>query len=361
MSRDSDSVVTVEGRLDPERLGVTLPHEHVFSSWADDKFEPPDSAYERKLARQPVSLENLWYVRQNPTRHRDNLELDSMADAVAEVGHFHRAGGDTIVDVSPKNTANDPERVRAVGRETGVQFVHGTAFYTRSSHPDRVDEMTVEEIADEFVADVTDGIGDTDVRAGIVGEIGTSGDIHEQEEKVLRAGARAALRTGASVSVHPPSDRDPEYPPSRRGHEILDIAEEEGLAPERVVICHMDQSKWLGGALEYQRELLDRGAYVEFDLFGHTRYFEDAEDAQPSDVDRAEYVAELAAEGHTDRLLLSQDVFLKYLLRRYGGYGYAHILENVLPMFRGAGVDEAAIETMLVENPKRVLTFADPE
>lgn len=358
---DAGSAVTVEGPVDPESLGITLPHEHLFSSWGPDKFDPPDSAYERKLARESISLKNLWYVRRNPTKHRDNLRLESLADATEEVGHFYRAGGDTIVDVTPKGTSADPTRVRGVGRETGLNLVHGTAFYTRDAHPDRVDTSTVDDLAAEFVSDVTEGLDGTTVRAGIIGEIGTSGDIHDQEEKVLRAGARASLETGAPVSVHPPSDRDPEWPPSRRGLQVLDILEDEGLPLERVVICHMDQSKWLGGSMEYQREILDRGAFVEFDLFGHELYFADAEDAQLSDVDRAGYVAELVEDGYTDQLLLSHDIFLKHLLRKYGGDGYAHILTNVVPMLRGAGVPDRAVEGLLTTNPQRMLTFAAPE
>lgn len=341
-------------------LGITLPHEHVFASWSEGKFENPDSACDRRLARDPIALDNLWYVRRNPTKHRDNLTLESFEDAVEEVGHFYRAGGDTIVDVTPKGTAEDPERVREVARKTGVSFVHGTAFYTREDHPDRVADASVQDLADEFVSDVQEGIGNTEVRAGIIGEIGTSGAIHQDEEKVLRAGARASLRTGAPVSVHPPSDRDPEWPPSRRALQILDILEEEGLPLDRVVICHMDQSKWLGGSMEHQREIAKRGAYVEFDLFGHELYFPEAEDAQPSDVDRAEYVAELVEDGYGDKLLLSHDVFLKHLLRTYGGHGYAHILTNVLPILDGAGVPDTAVEGILKENPQRMLTFANP-
>ncbi|MGM0717311.1 MAG: phosphotriesterase family protein [Halobacteriota archaeon] len=356
---DAGRAVTVEGPVDPETLGITLPHEHLFSSWGPEKFDAPQSAYERKIAREPISLDNLWYVRRNPTQHRENLRLESLDDAVEEVSHFHRAGGDTIVDVTPKGTSADPARVRGVGRETGINFVHGTAFYTHDSHPNRVDLSTADELATEFVSDVTEGVGDTTVRAGIIGEIGTSGDIHEQEEKVLRAGARASLETGAPVSVHPPSDRDPEWPPSRRALQVLDILKEEGLPLDRVVICHMDQSKWLGGSMKYQREILDRGAYVEFDLFGHELYLAAAEDAQPSDVDRAGYVAELVEAGYTDQLLLSHDIFLKHLLRKYGGHGYAHILTNVLPMFEGAGVPDKAVEQILTENPQRMLTFAE--
>jgi phosphotriesterase-related protein len=358
---DTGSVVTVEGPVAPETLGVTLPHEHVFSSWSAGKFREPDSAYERHLARQPISLDTLWYVRRNPTRHRGNLRMESFEDAVTELGYYYRAGGDTLVDVTPKGTAGDPSRVRGVARETGVTVVHGTAFYTRDTHPDRIENATVAELADEFVGDVREGIGDTDVRAGILGEIGTSGAIHDREEVVLRAAARASLRTGAPVSVHPPSDRDPEWPPSRRALQILDVLEAEGLPLDRVAVCHMDQSKWLGGSMTYQREILDRGAYVEFDLFGHELYFADAADAQPSDVDRAGYVADLVEDGYAEQLLLSQDIFLKHLLRTYGGHGYAHILTNVLPMFDGAGVPDDVVNRLLTDNPQRMLTFAEPQ
>lgn len=357
---DAGSAITVKGPVDPETLGITLSHEHLFSSWVE-KFDPPESAYERKLAREPISLDNLWYVQRNPSQHRENLRLESLEDTVEEVTYFHRAGGDTIVDVTPKGTGADPARVRSVGRETGLNFVHGTAFYTRDAHPNRVDTSTADDLAVEFVSDITEGINDTRVRAGIIGEIGTSGDIHESEEKVLRAGARASLETGAPVSVHPPSDRNPEWPPSGRALQVLDILENEGLPLDRVVICHMDQSKWLGGSMEYQRKILERGAFVEFDLFGHENYFEDAQDAQPSDVDRAGYVADLVEDGYTGQLLLSHDIFLKYLLRKYGGHGYAHILTNVLPMFDGAGVPDEAIEQLLTKNPQRMLSFAEPQ
>ena len=90
-------------------------------------------------------------------------------------------------------------------------------------------------------------------------------------------------------------------------------------------------------------------------------YFPEAEDAQPSDVERAEYIADLVEDGYTDQLLLSQGIFLKYLLRKYGGHGYAHILSTVLPMFEGAGVPDDAVEQVLASNPQRMLIFAEPE
>ncbi|MFC6988047.1 hypothetical protein ACFQJD_03670 [Haloplanus sp. GCM10025708] len=204
MTDDAGTVVTVDGQIPPEELGVTTTHEHVIFDMSRGWYNQPGSSYKRRMANEPVTMENLGYVRQNMMAHRDNLLMDSFDEAVEEVSHFYNAGGDTIVDVTPKNTGGDPEQVRAIARATGVQFVHGTSFYTRAAHPDRIDSMSVDDVEAEFVSDVRNGIDDTDVRAGLIGEIGVSGTIHEAEEKVLRAGARAALRTGAPVNVHPP-------------------------------------------------------------------------------------------------------------------------------------------------------------
>jgi phosphotriesterase-related protein len=366
MDDDVGTVVTVDGRIAPEELGVTLPHEHLFADWRDAKFTAPDSAVERQMAEQPVSLENLWYVKKNYFSNTDNLRLDSVEEAVSEIERYVQAGGHSFVDVTPKNVGGDPERVRGVARQTGVNIVHGTAYYTQNVHPPELGDRSVEDIASEFVSDVRDGIGDSSVRAGIIGEIGLSGTIHVDEETVLRGAARAARTTGAPLTVHPPSVTHDSHgsgasPASRWGLDVLDIAEEEGLPAERVIIDHMDMSYWYE-SLEYQRQIAERGAYVEYDIFGQKSYLykPDQRDAWPSDVQRAERVAELIDDGYGDRLLLSGDVFLKCHRTAYGGFGFAHILDNVVPILRGLDVENAAIDRLLVDNPRRILTFAEP-
>lgn len=357
---DKGSIVTVNGRINPEDLGVTLPHEHLFADWTMGKYEPPDSAVGRAMAEEPITLENIGWVRLNHTSHKDNLQLNSIETAVAEVVDYVSAGGDSLVDVTPKNVGGDPAAVKGVARRTGVKIVHGTAFYTRSSHPDRLDRMSLTDIAEEFEDDIVNGLGKTDVRAGLVGEIGVSEDIHPVEEKVLRAGARAAAQTGAPLSIHPPFEGTRENPPSKRCLHLLDIVEEEGLPPERVVLCHRDTSKWREPDLSYQHELLDRGAYLEYDLFGHdSRYYGAKEEATLSDMDRVERLMSLIEDGYQDQLLISHDIFLKCLLKKYGGFGYAHILENIVPVFKNHGV--SAIDRILQENPRELLTFDVPQ
>ncbi|WP_121743461.1 phosphotriesterase family protein [Natronorubrum halophilum] len=363
MSRtDRGSVVTVTGRIDPGDLGVTLPHEHVFFDGVDPLFVEPESAAERAIARRPVSIEHLSWLRRHPAGSRDNLRANSAAELVDELRQFSRAGGDALVDVTPKGLGENPAGVRAISRETGLTIVHGTGYYVQGAHPDSLADRSADAIADEFVRDVRDGIDDTDVRAGIIGEIGVSGRIHDDEETVLRAAARAATRTGAPLTVHPPgktrySQRDRTYPTSRWGLEILDIIEEEGLAPERVVIGHVDRS--LYADLGYQKRVAARGAYLEYDLFGRHAYLEAIEDGYPSDSWRVDSIRELIDAGYLENVLLSQDVATKTTRSTYGGEGYAHVLETIVPMMRHRGIGDGEISTMLETNPKRLLTFAE--
>lgn len=362
-SDDIGSVVTVDGRIDPDQLGVTITHEHIFVDLSNSHFEPPESAAERAIAREPVSMDNLWYVHRRPGRHKDNMQLNSMDVAREEVARYHRHGGDTIVDVTPKNLGGDPEAVRSVARETGVTFIHGTAYYTQVAHPDRIKKTSVEELTAEFVSDVQEGIDDTDVRAGIIGELGVSGQIYDAEEKVLRAGARASLRTGAPVNVHPPGwqpeeHREKTYSSSRWATEILDVLEDEGLPPERVVFSHMDRPEFEFNTLEYQRQLADRGAFLEYDMWGAQFYNDDAGMGYPSDTQRIDAITQLVDDGYASNLLFSQDVAVKIQLTKYGGFGYSHVVENVVSMLRTHGISQTTIDKILVENPKRSLTFA---
>jgi len=360
MSADAGTVVTVQGQIDPEELGTTLTHEHVFLDMVAGWFERPSKPEEQRLAREPMTLENFGYVRRNPLQNKDNMRLESTTEAIEELESYYRAGGDTVVDVTPKNVGADPVRIRRIARATGLQFVHGTAYYTRPSHTDRVDDSTTDELEAEFVSDVVDGIGETDVRAGLIGEIGLSGTIHDQEEKVLRAGARAAERTGAPLNVHPPLF-GPE-PSPQAALEALDIIESEGLALDRVVVSHMDQDHAAMQDLTDHERIADRGAYLEFDEWdAWDMYMQEKDHAYPSDATRVDAVAELVEGGHADRLLLSHDVCTKMQLTKYGGNGYAYIHHHVLPWLRARGLTDAEIETMLRTNPKRVLTFGEGE
>lgn len=360
MSADIGSVVTVQGRIDPDELGMTMTHEHVFLDMVSGWFKEPTRPEEQRLAREPMTLENFGYVRRNPLKNKDNMRLESMSDAIDELEKYYRAGGDTVVDVTPKNVGADPRRIRRIARATGLQFIQGTAYYTRPSHSNHIDESTVDELEAEFVSDVRDGIAETDIRAGQIGEIGLSGTIHKQEEKVLRAGARAARHTGASLNIHPPLFGP--NPSPRAALNALDIVESEGLPLNRVVVSHMDQDHEAMQELDDHERIAERGAFLEFDEWdAWDMYMHDEEHAYPSDATRVDAIVELIDDGYVDRLLFSHDVCTKMQLTKYGGKGYAYIHEHVLPWLQSRGIEDSDIKTILETNPKRILTFSEGE
>jgi len=355
---DAGSIMTVEGLIDPEELGTTLTHEHTFMDMVPAWFEKPDTPFERKLSREPVTMENRGHISLYSAANKDNMRLESLEEAIDEISRFYRAGGDSIVDVTPKDAGSDPKRVRAVARETGVQVVQGTAYYVRRSHSDHVDNSTLEDLTEEFTSDIRDGIDDTEIRAGLIGEIGVSGTVHPQEEKVLRAGARAAKRTGASVNIHPPIFA--ESPVTETAHGCLDIVEDEGLPLDRVILSHMDNNQIGIGNLENYSALADRGAHLEFDLWGFDIYDKVRGHFYPSDASRVEIVKEIIDAGYLSHLLFSHDICNKIQRVTYGGHGYAYILEVVVSMLEEREVSRSEINRILVDNPRKALTFEEP-
>jgi phosphotriesterase-related protein len=137
------------------------------------------------------------------------------------------------------------------------------------------------------------------------------------------------------------------------------MVEEEGLPPERVVMDHMDRTIYEN--LEYQYELADRGAYLEYDVWGLEMYLEKHNDSYPSDTWRAESVCDLIDRGYASQLVFGQDVYTKAQRRKYGGYGYGHLLENIVPMLKSRGVEQEVLDQILIDNARDVLTFVDPQ
>lgn len=336
----SGRVMTVLGPVGVDTLGMTLMHEHILNDCRSWWHEPgPERAH---LAEASLTPDLLWELRQDPFVCRANLALDDEEDAVADLGLFSAEGGRSVVDPTCRGIGRDPEALVRISRATGLNIVMGAGYYLEGSHPPEVVEMSAEAIADEIVSEALDGIGG--VRIGLIGEIGVSSDFTEAERKSLRGAAQAQVRTGLPLMVHLPGW-------FRLGHEVLDLVEAAGVDPARVVLCHMNPSH---GDKAYQTSLARRGAFIEYDMIGMDFFYADQQVQCPSDDEAARAIAGLIDAGLGDRILLSQDVFLKMMRTRHGGNGYAYVPRHFLPRLERHGVDRTTVCGLLVKNPARV-------
>jgi phosphotriesterase-related protein len=342
-------IQTVLGPIPAGAAGVTLPHEHLLIDFAV-MFAEPAAASDRGRAREPVSLANLGWVRQNFNSNLDNLRLLDERVARDEILLFKDAGGQTVVDPTNRSLGRDPHALARIARSTGLHVVMGAGYYVAAAHPSDMDARTVDDLAREMVADVTVGVGESGVRAGLIGEIGCTWPWTANEQKVVRAAVAAQRETGAPLMIHP--GRNPGAP-----LEIARFVEQEGGDLRRTIMCHIDRTI---ADVRAVMDLARTGIWLEYDLFGlETSYYpyHSAFD-MPNDGGRMAHVLALMEAGHADQLLLSHDIAYKHALVTYGGYGYHHLLVNVVPRLRAKGVDDAGLRRLLVENPARAIAFA---
>ena len=352
--------MTVYGPVEPDQLGITIMHEHLFIDFWRDKapgFNAP--ATEVALWEEKLTLENLHLAREY--KHiKDNYLLTNERLAIAELDYYRSLGGNTVVDVTNIGLGRDPLALQRVANATGLNIVMGSGWYQKFYHPDDMDERTVEDLANEIVRDITVGVGSTQVRSGIIGEVGINGDpITPNEVKSIQASARASKATGAAISLH--------Y--GGVGREKLEVASllgVEGADLTRTIFGHSNST---AADVPLLLELLQLGVCVQFDTLGRVgspvaRYPDihrswSAPQAA-TDVLVAEAIPQLIEAGYEDYILLSQDVANKMHLKAYGGTGYTFVLEKFLPYMRHQGVTEEQINKMMVGNPRRMLTFVDP-
>lgn len=322
-------------------------HEHLFLNEEKAYFSLPQDPSRRETALEPLGIGNLGWVRFNMANNADNLRLDDEGMMADEATRFKNAGGRTIVDVTTNGLFRDPSALRRLSTQTGLNIVAGAGYYVASSHGPEMDDKTVDDLKDEIVQEIREGMNGTDVKAGIIGEIGTTYPWGRNEQKVLEAAIEAQLETGAALGIHP--GRNPRHPGM-----ILDILENRGAELDRTIIYHMDRTV---GEYSDFKSVLDRGCCVSFDLFGQSWYQIKLEFPFPSDAMRVFMMKKLIDAGYAKGLLMSQDIDEKFMLYRYGNYGYAHILENVVPFMRGEGISQEVVDQILVRNPLRLLTF----
>ncbi len=344
-------IQTVLGVIEPDDLGVTLTHEHLLVD-----LSVIHTGQERASAKdfydKPVALDTVGRIRHYAYPNFDNSRLLDVDTAIDETMLYKQYGGDSLVDATSVGISRDPIGLARISRATGVNIIMGASHYVAPAHPADMDDRSEDFITEQIVNDVTQGADGTNFKSGIIGEVGCSWPLTDNERKVLRASARAQKLTGAPILIHPGRD---EVAPL----EIIEALSEAGADLSHTIIGHLDRTVFLRETLT---KIAESGCYMEWDLFGREQsfYMFNSKIDMPNDAKKMDDIAWMSSDGYGERIVVAHDICSKDRLEKYGGHGYSYILGFIVPRMRTRGYTEESINNILVENPKNALTFFDP-
>ncbi|WP_417769261.1 phosphotriesterase family protein [Stappia sp.] len=333
---------TVTGLVDPEALGPTLMHEHLI--W---DIRTPQMAVMADQGPE-IALCNCFRINYGRLKVPNNLVSRSIDIACEEVGKMVAAGGRSIVELSCGGLKPDPEGLAEVARRSGSLIVMGCGHYVHDYQDRANDTRSVDSFAAEIISQIFEGAWGSSIRAGIIGEIGCQVPWTPLERRVLQGALIAQAETGASVNIHPGRHED-------QPQEIAEFVASHGGDIGRTILSHIDRTIFD----EYRLlQLADTGCVIEFDLFGQEQSFYSWGDIDmPNDAARLKSIRTLIDHGHLDRIVISHDICYRTRLSCFGGHGYGHIYENVVPLMQSRGFSASEIDAILINTPKRLLTF----
>lgn len=336
------SAVTVTGLVPADRIGRTLPHEHLFATMTYAYPAANEEAY------RPITIDRLGEIRSDLMTNVNNIHLDSSCGQALELKKAADAGIDTLVELTTEPIGRNPERMVEVSEYTGVNVVSGTGQYLAHHQRPWALEASREQLAELMIRELTVGIGDTGIRTGVIGEIGLFEPVRPAELKVLEAAVLAQHATGAPLWVHlmnvPVVD------------DALRVFDEYEPIYEKTAFCHMDFDI---RDLSWHERAMDRGISVEFDFFGSVWLPVDHYVHCPTDPQRLAVLADWSERGYADRVLISHDVCSRVQFTSHGGYGYAYIPTIVPKLMDQMGIDRELLDIWMIDTPRRLLAWAD--
>lgn len=261
--------------------------------------------------------------------------LDSQQLVIQELKELYKKGVRNIVEATCRGIGRNIAYAQKVATETGINIVQATGWYQSAFLPIEVYQLSVTQLAEMMIKDITIGIKNTDIKAGVIGEIATSKNRWtEQEEKVFNAAVIASKETHTPIMTHTSI--------GTLGHEQVEFFQKKHANLSKIIIGHVD----LTGNPNYVLEMLKTGINVEIDTIGKNNYMSDAK--------RVEIIKAAQDAGFTDQIVMSMDITRKSHLKANGGIGYAYLLDSFIPELKAGGVTEGFINKMLVENPQRI-------
>ena len=352
----SGKIQTVTGTITRKQLGTTLTHEHLFIDLAR-LFDPDVSDSNYDFFHSKLNTEVLGAIRYYHQANHDNYQLLDKQTAIDEILLYKKYGGVSVVDATSIGISRNPEGLRDISKQTGINIIMGSGFYVNDAHPDYVEDRSEDALAEHIIKDIINGVDGSGIKSGIIGEIGCSWPLTVNERKVLVAAVIAQKKTGGAILIHP--GRDEGSP-----KEIFEVLITHKADLSRTILGHIDRTVF---DREQLLDIAGTGCYLEWDLFGNessvcnetmiSKYLSNPSINHPNDGTKLNTILDLVIEGYGNKILFAQDICTKHRLIKYGGHGYAYILRHIVPHMYSRGFTKQSVENILVNNPADVLTF----
>lgn len=275
------------------------------------------------------------HIRIDLSKQKNNTDclLDCKDETVAEFKKLYAKGIRNITDVTNIGMGRDVSYISSVSRATGINILCATGFYKEPFLPDYIYSYSEKQIAEIMIKEITEGIDGTDIKAQIIGEIGSSKEcITDAEKKVFNAAVIAHKETGTPITTHTTL--------GLLGLEQIEIFKKQDIDLNKVIIGHVD----LTGDISYILKIIDAGAYVEFDTIGKNNYLNDSI--------RIDMLKEIEKRRLIDRVLFSMDITRKSNMEYKGGIGYSYLFDSFFKNLTEQGFSPASIEKILKDNPR---------
>lgn len=300
-------IETVRGKIDPNAMGVTMCHEHF--------------------------IMDISRIRKDNDSNFNDVDLIKREITKAKI-----LGVDTFIEVTCIDMGRNVEILRYLSEVCDVNIIVSTGYYLDPYHSKEIRNSSIEEIEKIFIKELTIGIENTNIKAGVIGEVATSEIMTDSEYRVLCAAAKAGSKVGCAVTTHCQF--------GKLAIEQYEILTSNGLNPKKIVLGHLD----LADNIEYYEELLSKGVNIGFDTIGKTNYL--------SDEKRADNLIKLIQLGYVNQIVLSQDISrMSYLSELGEKSGYMTVIKDFIPILIKKGLDRQSINKLLIENPKRIFNI----
>lgn len=276
------------------------------------------------------------YVDLSGVKNNLDCKFDDELNLIEEYKKLYDMGVRTILDLTNIGMGRNIEYTEKISKITKINIINATGCYKTPFIPKFVDDLSTDKLAEIFIKEIEDGIDGTNIKAKIIGEIGTSkNEMTEQEEKIFLASIIASKKTNVFISTH--------CTLGTFALEQLEFFKKHNMNMNKLIIGHVD----LSGDKDYILKLLEYGTYIAFDTVGKNNYMPDEK--------RIMILKELQDLGYMDKIILSMDITRKTHLKNNGGLGYSYIIDKFIPDMEKNGITKESIEKMLVLNPKKIL------